>query len=274
MAIKMTSPPRSTSQWRTGDHASDAVKGEKAKEEAHLQPWLEFQLKTTKCDLCYPHCHVFYLSHQNTRGGQGVKDWRKFQKASLNSTTGIAQSHFHFTTRKAYGHWVIIEGADNQEQRNTVGQWGRLHISIWSRLCWGRVTRQPRKDVKNEGKKNHADRAQDQGPPQCRHQTTSMTWTDACRTINQVTDMKAASHQRRISLLQMLKRQDQGKLAKTVVPGSLPATKSEQETGTKYFKWWSSAPVELPTLSVQHGCIIFLPKYNLFLVMTKALKKH
>lgn len=109
-------------------------------------------------------------SYQNTRGGQGVKDWRKFQKARLNSTIGIVQSHFHFTTWKAYGHWVIIEGVDNQQQRNTVGQWGRLYISIWSRLCWHRVTRQPRKDVKKEGKKNHADRAQDQGPPQCRYQ--------------------------------------------------------------------------------------------------------
>lgn len=246
MAMKMTSAPKSTHSGGLESMASDAIKGEKAqaKEAADLQPRLEFQLKTTNCDLCYPHCHVFYMSnsYQNIRGGQGMKDWRKFQKARLNSTTGIAQSHFHFTTWKAYGHWVIIGGVDNQQLRNTRGQWERRHIRIWSWLCRGQLTRQPRKDVKKEGKKNHADRAQDQCPPQCRYHH-NFKYLYGCRQnyISSYRHEASKSPAKDKSAPNAEEGRTRGKLAKTVVSGSLPATRSEQETGTKYFKGLSSA---------------------------------
>lgn len=60
-----------------------------------------------------------------------------------------------------------------------------------------------------------------------------------------------------------------GKHAKTVVSGSFPATKSEQETGTKYFKGFSAHWNYLHYLC-NMGVLFFLPKY-LFLVMTLHL---
>ena len=75
-----------------------------------------------------------------------MKDWRKFQKARLNSTTPTAGSNFHFTIQYAkstgndhsiFRHPVpgeIIEGADIQAAKEQ-GRLARQNICVCVCVC-------------------------------------------------------------------------------------------------------------------------------------------